>query len=450
MTRHTDKQLIVGFGVTGLSVARHLVRNGSSFEIADKQSAISTSAIEELPMLSGVVYHPGDWTVELFCRFDRLIVSPGVPTRSQVFEEARSAGVEIISDVELFARDVRKPVISVTGSNGKSTVVSMIGSILEAAGLRAAVVGNVGLACLDGLADNAIDIYVVELSSFQLENTYSLKSLAATVLNVSEDHMDRYDGIEDYSAVKRRIYNNAEHVLVNTDDARTRYMGSSAKGISFSIEHSNADWYLSSQRNTLNGPGGISADVSALRVSGGHNCSNALAAMALATVALDRVGLHKARQLSDIYTTGLGNFRGLPHRTELVCQLNGVNWFNDSKGTNVGACVSAIKGMSGPVVLIAGGQGKNAEFAPLVEVVASKCRAVILFGEDAEKIHHAIGNKVPVIRAASLEESVERASEIAQSGDCVLLSPACASFDMFRNFEERGRSFVSEVHKLCA
>ncbi len=449
MTTHNTRQLIVGFGVSGLSVARYLAARGESFEIADRQPALSSALVQQLPLLADVAYHAGGWTAELLCQFDRLIVSPGVPTRTAAFDQARSAGIDVISDVELFAKVVRRPVLSVTGSNGKSTVVSMIGSILQAAGLRAAVIGNVGLACLDGLADDEIDVYVLELSSFQLENTHSLKSVRATVLNISEDHMDRYDGLDDYAAVKRRIYDHADSVLINDDDDKTRAaVVMPSAHVSFSATDENADWHLAG--HTLTGPGDIRVDASVLRVSGGHNCVNALAAMAMASAVLDGLALGDAQQRSAIFSSGLHSFTGLAHRTELVCQSEGVSWFNDSKGTNVGACVSAINGMAGPVVLIAGGQGKNAEFSPLVEVIAQKCRAVILIGEDAEKIHQAIGDTVPVYREDSLQGSVLRARDIACHGDCVLLSPACASFDMFSNFEERGTSFVSEVQKLCA
>lgn len=445
MTDSAKKTLIVGLGVTGLSVARYLLRRGCSFEIADSQDRLSDALIEQEPHLSQVKFHGGPWSADLLKKFDRLVVSPGVSIRTSEFKQARQAGVEIVGDVDLFAQATAKPVVAVTGSNGKSTVVGMIASILQAANFRVALVGNVGVACLDGLADDSTDVYVLELSSFQLETTVSLRPLVASVLNVSEDHMDRYEGFEDYAATKRLIYNNAGHCIYNADDAQTySHLPSSSQRSSFAVSGASADWVLTD--GALSGPDNISVMSSVLTVAGGHNCANALAAMAMASVVL------KSKDLASlsVYKNGLENFKGLPHRTQLVRDENGVRWFNDSKGTNVGACVSAINGMAGPVVLIAGGRGKSAEFSPLRKPVQNKCRAVILIGEDAEKIHQSIGEVVPVYREDELKSAVVRAALIAQSGDCVLLSPACSSFDMFANFEARGRAFASEVMQLCA
>lgn len=457
--------LIVGFGVSGRSTARHLLRTGVSFDVADQsveQAAASLQAIatdSATVDISDIRIIDDKWTAELFSQYECLVVSPGVSTRTDNFKAARASGVEVIGDVELFARFTNKPVIAVTGSNGKSTVVSMTGDILRAAGLNAAVVGNVGLACLDGLNDEVVDVYVLELSSFQLETVFSLRPMVATVLNVSEDHMDRYSGLEDYAAVKRLVYKNSVAAVVNADDPRTYSSDNSHQQVTeFSAHDESASWYLlqTEGRNpVMCGPDGLSVEASVLQVDGSHNQSNALSAMALVS-ALFSVADKLPRtqpeslELNAIFTTGLGQFTGLPHRTQLVTRANGISWFNDSKGTNVGACVSAIEGLNGPVVLIAGGRGKDADFSPLGSAIEQKCRAVVLIGEDAEKISLAIGNRVPVFIEETLTDAVDRASSVARSGDCVLLSPACASFDMFANFEARGDAFADEVNRLCA
>lgn len=458
------KNLIVGFGVSGRSVARHLLSMGVSFDVADQKVELARSSLQDCANshprsdISGVRVIGGEWTAELLSSYECLIVSPGISIRSPSFRTARAAGAEVIGDVELFARATRKPVIAVTGSNGKSTVVSMTGAMLQAAGLRVAVIGNVGLACLDGLDDDLIDVYVLELSSFQLETTFTLRPVVATVLNVSEDHMDRYESLHDYATVKRSVYRNAKIAVYNADDPHTDSREDTHDQVtSFSILDT-APWFLQqrgSGEQRLQGVDGVSVDTSVLQVPGSHNQANALASMALVNAlvhVVDSLLLNQptASQLSAIYAEGLGSFAGLPHRTQLVRRSNGVNWFNDSKGTNVGACVSAIEGLSCPVVLIAGGRGKGADFSTLRDAIEQKCRAVVLIGEDAERIRLAIESTVPVFLEKTLTAAVERASSLAQSGDSVLLSPACSSFDMFANFEARGDAFADEVNRLCA
>jgi UDP-N-acetylmuramoylalanine--D-glutamate ligase len=446
----TDRTLVVGVGVSGLSVVRYLARSNVGFDLADQKPELPEALLQSEPALQGRTYFGGGWDSELLCRYSQLVVSPGVPTRTEPFSVAAKAGAEIIGDVELFARATAKPVLAVTGSNGKSTVVSMVGAILQAAGLRVAVVGNVGLACLDGLDDDNTDVYVLELSSFQLETTKSLKPDVSCVLNVCEDHLDRYDGIEDYAAVKRSIYRDAGQVVFNIDDTRTT-PSSPDSAVRISMNDTAADWYLDDAQQMC-GPDGLRVDSRVLNVAGGHNRINALAAMAISVCHLQRsaVGKCPVSELQQVMINGLSAFNGLSHRSELICSVQGVEWFNDSKGTNVGACVSAIEGMNGPVVLIAGGRGKNADYAPLKPVVSGKCRAVVLIGEDAKKIHQAIGDDVPVYFERSMHDAVSRAREVALHGDNVLLSPACSSFDMFDNFEARGVIFSEEVRKLCA
>jgi len=470
-----QKTLIAGFGVSGQSTARYLLRTGVSFDVADQNVKQASANLQTIAEGNGTVdtkdigIIEGEWTAELFLNYQCVVVSPGVSTRTDNFQAARDSGVEVIGDVELFARATTKPVIAVTGSNGKSTVVSMAGEILRAAGLNAAVVGNVGLACLDGLNDDAVDVYVLELSSFQLETVFSLKPTASTVLNVSEDHMDRYNSLDDYAEVKRLVYRNSAVAVVNSDDQRTWSREENHQLVTeFSVHDKRASWHLQLADGgppVMSGPDGATVAASALCVDGSHNQSNALSAMALVSALFsveetllpgssgpDRYGsgLSKIEELNAAFTTGLGQFTGLPHRTQLIRRANGISWFNDSKGTNVGACVSAIEGLTGPVVLIAGGRGKDADFSPLGGAIEQKCRAVVLIGEDAEKMSLAIGDRVPVFMEKTLKDAVDRASAVARSGDSVLLSPACASFDMFANFEARGDAFADEVNRLCA
>jgi len=450
MTDLNKKYLVVGLGVSGMSVVRYLARKGANFEVAETNISTLEKQQHLEPALSDIAANTDPINTELLCRFDCVVVSPGIAVRTAVFAQAVESGVELIGDVELFAREVTKPVFAVTGSNGKSTVVCMLSELLKAAGFNAPVIGNVGFACLDSLTDKSIDAYVLELSSFQLETMHSLAPLAATVLNISEDHLDRYDGIEDYASVKNRIYLGAVHAVFNADDVLTRpaNMESYKSCTKFGTDPALCDWSVSRTDKDavlLKGPM-VEVPASALQVAGDHNCSNALAAMAMASLIIDA----DKSEISKIFVNGLQQFDGLPHRTHLVCKSDNVSWINDSKGTNVGATVSAIKGMSSPVVLIAGGRGKNADYNPLQSVVAERCVAVVLIGEDANRISAALNNVVPVYFEDSMAAAVKRAADISNPGDCVLLSPACASFDMFKNFEERGVVFESEVKKLCA
>lgn len=451
MTDSTAQFLVVGLGLSGMSVVRYLKRIGASFDVVESNAERFQEQLQCEPALSGVRHYSVDVTAELLTSYEWVVVSPGVSVRSEVFRQARAAGVGIIGDVELFAREVSRPVIAVTGSNGKSTVVSMAGELLNAANINTAVVGNVGNACLDSLADESIEAYVLELSSFQLETTSSLRPKVASVLNISADHLDRYDGLDDYAAVKRSIYLNAQHVVFNLDDKKTLPADLSpyASALSFSAMNQEADWSIVSQSsNDSMLSGGSIAEIRAtdVKVAGIHNSANALAAMAMVSLLIDA----DKNQMSSYFSDGFARFTGLPHRTRLVCESEKVSWINDSKGTNVGATISAIKGMSAPVVLIAGGRGKNADYAPLRDVVAECCTAVILIGEDAEVIRAAIEGAVPLYMEKTMRDAVKRAAEVSVPGECVLLSPACASFDMFSSFEERGDVFETEVKKQCA
>jgi UDP-N-acetylmuramoylalanine--D-glutamate ligase len=365
-------------------------------------------------------------------------VAPQHPAIAAAIE----AGVEVLGDIELFARNANAPVVAITGSNGKSTVTTLVGEMARAAGKAVRVGGNLGTPALDLLEDHAPDLYVLELSSFQLEVTASLNAAAAVVLNISEDHLDRHGSVAHYATIKQTIYNGDGAVLLNRDDARVMAMAPEGRKIaSFGldaapgegdyglIEHDGETWLARGDERLLN-----SAE---MKMPGRHNWANALAALALG----EAVGLDMKAMLQV-----LRDFPGLPHRCQWVAEQGGVNYYEDSKGTNVGATLAALEGLPGEkVVLIAGGQAKGQEFAPLRQMVAQRARAVVLIGEDARLIERSMLRAAPLVMAADMNDAVTKARKLARPGDAVLLSPACASFDMFRNYIERGEAFVAAV-----
>ena len=444
MKTETDKRyLVLGIGVTGQSVVRHLHKRGCALETADFVSEIPAHALQQEPLLERYPFHGGGWDAELLCRFDCVVVSPGISIRSAEIRRAAEHGVEITGDVEVFARLCQVPVLAVTGSNGKSTVVSLIGAMLAAAGKKVTVAGNLGLPCLDVL-DREVDVHVLELSSFQLETVDSMRALGACVLNISADHLDRYNDIEDYANAKRRIYRNAGHCIYNLDDMRTDpdcAGGQLCESFGFADAAGKpADWIFD-REGVIRHTNGFSVNASEMILRGRHNQANAAAAVALASlVTRDSAAMSEA----------LKKFSGLPHRMQLVEKRNGVDWYNDSKGTNVGAAVSAIAGFDNPLILIAGGRGKNADYSALAQAVKAHCKALVLIGEEASAITDSVDNAVPTYIKTNLRQAVEQAAQLAVSGDSVLLSPACSSFDMFDNFEARGRVFESEVSRQCA
>ena len=361
-------------------------------------------------------------------------------------QEAARRGTRLSGDIQLFTRHAKAPIVAITGSNAKSTVTTLVGDMARAAGKRVAVGGNLGTPALDLLSDE-VELYVLELSSFQLETTERLGAEVATCLNISEDHMDRYDGMAQYHLAKHRIFRGARQVVVNRDDALSRPLIADQVpcwtfGLGkpdfkrFGLIEEGGEKYLAFQFETL-------MPTAELKIRGAHNQSNALAALALGHA----VGLPFEAMLDT-----LRNFAGLPHRCQWVRELRGVGYYDDSKATNVGAALAAIEGLgadiAGKLVLIAGGDGKGADFSALKAPVAKFCRAVVLLGRDAEQIAEALGDAAPLVRVKTLDEAVQRCAELAQGGDAVLLSPACASLDMFKNFEERGRLFARAVEGL--
>lgn len=438
--------LVVGLGKTGLSCVRFLEMNGIPVAVVDSRD--TPPGLEELRReYPQVEFSVGEFDKKLFDWAQRLVVSPGVPVSNPLIVEASDRGVEVIGDVELFARIATSPVVAITGSNGKSTVTTLVTEMAKGAGKNVLIGGNIGIPALDLLQEPAPDFYVLELSSFQLETTYTLDATASVVLNVSPDHMDRYPDIATYANAKQRIYGleGFDHgtMVVNRDDEIVMSMirpdrrivsfglGEAAEG-HFGRMMNQGEFWLSRGNKPL-------LPVSELRMAGEHNQANVLAALALG----DEIGLPMVVMLNVLRT-----FTGLPHRTQWVADINGVAWINDSKGTNVGATLTAINGFEAPVVLIAGGQGKGADFSVLKEAVEKKSRAVILFGEDASVIEKALGDSSQILRASDINDAVQKAYKLARKNDVVLFSPACASFDMFKNFEARGEAFIEAVHRL--
>jgi len=427
---------VIGLGKSGLAAAVFLSKQGLDVDVYDSSNepVLRQQLVQQLP---DVQLHCGSLAVEHWSDDSLLVVSPGVPLSHPDLAPLLATGVRPVGDVELFAQCVQSPVIAITGSNGKSTVTALVGEILQHAGRRVAVGGNIGVPVLELLDDDKNDIYVLELSSFQLETTWSLKPVIAVVLNIAADHMDRYQDMEDYIATKLKVYQGSASLLLNADEPcilkrqqsdKEQVFFSSAmpeKEQDYGLLNINSDVYLCRGRQSL-----IAAD--GIHLTGQHNQLNVLAAWALAS---------SAGVADSLIKEAVAEFKGLPHRMELVYRRSGVTWINDSKGTNVGASVAALRGLHVPVILIAGGIAKDADFTPLREAVKRHVKAIILIGRDAGKIQDAVSDVVTTSRAADMSDAVSQASVLAERGDVVLLSPACASFDMYQNFEQRGNDF---------
>jgi UDP-N-acetylmuramoylalanine--D-glutamate ligase len=439
--------LVVGLGKSGLSAARALKTLGAEFAVTDSRTdppglAALQAECPDAPLFLG------GFDPAAFAHASRLLVSPGVSIKTPAIVEAAARGIPVWGDIEWLARLTQAPIAAITGSNGKSTVTTLLGLMAERAGMRAAVGGNLGEPALDlwlqqeRKAGNAPDCYVLELSSFQLETTHSLNARVATVLNISPDHLDRYDGLDDYIAAKQRIFRGDGAMVVNADDPAVMAMVELGRDVrrftlaepaegEFGLRRDGGETWLAY------GPECWIAAVE-LKISGDHNLANALAALAMGQA----LGWERAGMLA-----ALREFTGLAHRTALVLERDGVRWFDDSKGTNVGATVAAVRGLPGQVVLIAGGDGKNQDFTPLRAALADKARAVVLIGRDAPLIASALGDSVPLHPAMNLDHAVTIAAKLVLPGDSVLLSPACASFDMFSGYEERGAVFAAAVRR---
>jgi UDP-N-acetylmuramoylalanine--D-glutamate ligase len=384
---------------------------------------------------------------------DAVVASPGLALREPVLRAALARGLEVVGDVEIFGREIAQRaqgprVLGVTGTNGKSTVAALTAAMGRAAGLNTEAIGNIGVPVLEALmqaeARGMPDLFVVELSSYQLETTSSLALDAAAMLNVTQDHLDRYDSLAEYARAKERIFRNCGTRVLNRDDEWSRAMAGDGKVFSFGLDAPlrESEWGLDAERRWLQRGSVPLLQVSEMAMPGLHNVANGLAAHALASA----IGL-----TAEPLARALREFKGLAHRVQPVAEARGVRFYDDSKGTNVGASVAALEGFDVPVVLIAGGDGKGQDFAPLAPVVKSHARAVVLIGRDARAIAAALAHTgVPVQLAQSMEEAVQVAFALAQHGDAVLLSPACASFDMFRNYGHRGEVFAKAAQALVA
>jgi UDP-N-acetylmuramoylalanine--D-glutamate ligase len=448
MTMKNRDVVVLGLGLTGLSAARWATLQGARVRVVDTrpEPPFAAKLAAELP---GVPLVRGPITDAVLAGAATIVISPGLAKDQPPIAAAVARGVELVGDVELFARALQpgQRVLAITGSNGKSTVATLTGELARAAGLRVAVVGNIGEPVLDVLALHERgtpwpDVFVIELSSFQLETTASLKPTAATVLNVTANHLDRYRGIEDYASAKARVFAGAGEQVLNRDDPRSLAMrrpGRIVQTFGAGVPEAELDWGLvqRSGASWLARGGALLMAAKDLALVGRHNALNALAALAL----ISSVAKVDAKVIA-----ALAAFRGLPHRMERVAEIGGVLFVNDSKGTTVAATQAALEGLARPAVLIAGGDGKGQDFAPLKAHVARHCRAVILLGRDGPRIVAALsGIEAPVEFAPTLEVAVSRAIAWARPGDAVLLSPACASLDMFRDYTERGDRFKEAV-----
>jgi UDP-N-acetylmuramoylalanine--D-glutamate ligase len=442
MSLSKQRAVIVGLGKTGLSCARYLHARGKRFAVTDSRvappelSALQTFAPEAELYLGG-------FDAAVLEDASEVILSPGVSLREPLLQTAMQRGIPIAGDIELFARSVHAPVIGITGTNGKSTVTTLVAEMAKRAGKRVLEGGNLGRPALDLLADAVPDLYVLELSSYQLETTSSLKLAAAAVLNVTPDHMDRYDTVEDYAQAKARIFMHADTAVINADDEFVSAMPRANQNtLRFSLA-STADFDIASTGSDveLRRHGVPLLSMSSLKIGGLHNAANALASLALC----EAVGLDRAACIQ-----ALREFPGLPHRAQWVADVNGVRYIDDSKGTNVGATLAAVSGMSGPLIVVAGGQGKGQDFAPLADAFRNKVRHVVLLGQDAALLAQALAGTCSTEQVKTMDEAVTHAARVARSGDTVLLSPACASLDMFRDYAHRGDVFAQAVRRLAA
>ena len=430
------KVVIIGLGLTGLSCVDFFLAQGVTPRVMDTR--VSPPGLDKLPgqverHLGGI---NGDWLLAA----DLIVASPGVALAHPILSEAVEAGIEIVGDIELFCREAQAPIVAITGSNGKSTVTTLVGEMAKAAGWQVGVGGNIGLPALS-LLQSPAQLYVLELSSFQLETTQSLKAAAATVLNVTEDHMDRYPlGMQQYRAAKLRVYENAQICIVNADDALTMPVrGADKRCVSFGVDF--GDYHLNKQQGSiwLRVKGEKVLNTAEMKMVGQHNYTNALAALALA----DAVGLPRASSLA-----ALTQFNGLAHRFQLVHEHQGVRWINDSKATNVGSTEAALNGLQvqGTLWLLMGGDGKSADFTPLIPWLQGDNVRLYCFGRDGDAL--AALRPDNAVRTETMRQAMEQIAPQVKAGDMVLLSPACASLDQFRNFEQRGEQFAQLAKEL--
>jgi UDP-N-acetylmuramoylalanine--D-glutamate ligase len=439
----SPRSVIVGLGRTGVSAARHLAARGHRLVVTDSRE--NPPGLAELRRLvPGAATALGGFDPAVLEGADQVVVSPGVSLAEPFLRKAAADGLDLVGDIELFAREAGGRVVGITGTNGKSTVTTLVGEFAKSAGLAVRVGGNLGEPALDLLEGPPAAMYVLELSSYQLETTHSLQLEAAAVLNVTPDHLDRYGGLAEYAAAKARIFERAATAVVNLDDEIVvRMPRPGQRTVGFSLRRGDADFRILARggEDWLAAGAEPLMPLAALRLPGRHNAANALAALAVGSVC----GFPR-----ESMTGVLARFGGLPHRAERVRDWRGIAFIDDSKGTNVGATVAAIEGLDGPLVLIAGGEGKGQDFAPLGPACRGKVKQAVLIGRDAPVLAAALAGHCGVSFADSMATAVGVAASMARAGDTVLLSPACASFDMFRDYAERGAAFAAAARGLPA
>ena len=436
--------VIVGLGKTGLSCFRYLSNQGLNVAITDSREE-PPELLELRAEFESASVYLGQINEQVLLASDQIILSPGVSLDNKSIKLSIENNIPVFGDIELFCQKAQAPIIAVSGSNGKSTVTTIVAEMTRLAGLKTYVGGNIGIPALDLLSDSTPDLYVLELSSFQLETTYSLNAHASVVLNVSPDHMDRYSSLKDYANTKKRIYSGQGLMVLNKDEEYIHsIMDSKRDTIYFSLDapegenfglinHNNEVWLSQGNEKIIN--------KNQLKIKGEHNISNALAAMALAGA---------VNVPTNIMADVLKNFTGLEHRCQLVREIDNVSWYNDSKATNVGACIASITGLCelGNIILIAGGDSKGADLSGLNPIVKKYIKRVFLFGIDANKLADVMGSDVDKEFVNNMNEAVKGASKIADPDDIVLLAPACSSLDMYKNYQQRGDAFISAIDAL--
>ena len=438
MKKDTSRYLVVGAGVTGASVVSFLLANDKSLKVIDSRE-LPPNAKKIIDKVGARNVHFGDLNQNWLLEADVIVLSPGVDIHTQEIQTAIEHGIEVIGDVELFARNATKPYLAITGSNGKSTVTALVAEILVSQGICAKAGGNIGEPALDLIQDSSVEMYVLELSSFQLETCKSIKPEVAVVLNISDDHLDRHASFDEYLNIKMSIYDNAKtrilprNTIIKSKHETSFGLDTPQSGHYGIISDETGEWLAHGQDKLLN--------TALLRLTGGTGKLNVLAALAITETYIE--DYHAALKV-------LTKFNGLPHRCQLVFEHENIQWVDDSKGTNIGATIAAIKGLERPIILLLGGIYKGGDLDELVSVVSGKVSSVIVYGKDKKIFHQALGEVVNILSADSLEDAVLMASKQSKKNDVVLFSPACASFDMFSNYQERGIAFQELAKKYGA
>lgn len=436
---------VVGLGVTGYSVARYLRARGLEVTVVDSRETPSLAS-EFRREFSAVETKFGAFREGQLNDADLIVASPGISLNDPALRDAKRHGAHIVGDIELFLQENTQPVIAITGSNGKSTVVTLVGEMCRSADLTPLVAGNIGLPPLDALTDSTeFDVAILELSSFQLETTSQVPAEASAILNISADHMDRYDSMGDYMLAKARILRGAKQAVLPRHDEWLNQITSVNAVLSFELDEPTNDASFgvarkSGKRWLMKGDNKL-MKLNDVPLTGLHNVKNVLSAFAL----VDSLNLPLKAVVKAVK-----EFNGLPHRMQTIAQHQSVLWVNDSKATNIGATVTALNNVEKDIVWIAGGQGKDADFTELQACVNPHIKHLVLIGDDADQIETALEGLLPMSRASDMQAAVDRAAELASQNSVVLLSPACASFDMFESFEHRGEEFAKSVNNLIA